>query len=60
MADVQESLLDECHESIVRIAETQSPDGRKVILAMAERLWASSDRASSDRQPSSSQSFPRG
>jgi hypothetical protein len=60
MADMQESLLDECHESILKIAETQAPEGKRAILAMAESLWASSGRTSSDSQPSSLQDFPRG
>jgi hypothetical protein len=59
MTDMEESLLDECHESIVKIAETQAPDGRRAILAMAENFCASSGRVSSGDQPSSSlQGFP--
>jgi hypothetical protein len=60
MADMEESLLDECHQSIVKIAETQAPDGRRAILAMAENFWASSGRVSCGNQQSSSQDFPPG
>ena len=39
-----ESLLDECYESILKIAETQPPDGKRAILAMArvfpDQFWA--------------------
>jgi hypothetical protein len=52
---MSESLLDECHESIVKIAETQSPDGKRAILAMARIFQVSSGSASSKRQASSSQ-----
>jgi hypothetical protein len=31
-----EALLDECHKSILRIAETQHPAGRRAILMLAE------------------------
>jgi hypothetical protein len=31
-----ESLLDECYQSILKIAETQSHDGKRAILALAE------------------------
>jgi hypothetical protein len=37
------SLLDECHKSILRIAETQPPDGRRAILMMAEMFRANFD-----------------
>jgi hypothetical protein len=50
---MSESLLDQCHESILKMAETQSPDGKKAILVMAEMFWANSDRAPSDGQPHS-------
>jgi hypothetical protein len=49
-----ESLLDECYESILKIAETQPPDGKRAILAMAKMFQVNSGRASSDGQPSSS------
>jgi hypothetical protein len=54
---MQRSLLDECHESILRIAETQPPDGKRAILAMAEMFEVNSGRMSPDGQPSSSQNF---
>ena len=31
-----ESLLDECYEPILKIAETQSHDAKRAILALAE------------------------
>jgi hypothetical protein len=52
------SLLEECHESILKIAETQSPDGKRAILIMAAVFELNSGRASADRQPSSSQDLP--
>jgi hypothetical protein len=54
---MQASLLEECRESIVKIAETQPPDGKRAILAMAEMFWVNSGRASADGQPSPSQDF---
>ena len=51
------SLLDQCRKSILKIAETQPPDGRRAILMMAEMFRANSDRASSDGRPSLSQDF---
>jgi hypothetical protein len=46
------SLLDQCRESILRIAETQPPDGRRAMLVMAELFRANSGRASSEgRRP---------
>jgi hypothetical protein len=53
------NLLEECHQSILKIAETQPPDGKKAILAMAEIFQLNSGRASSDRKPSSSQDLYR-
>jgi hypothetical protein len=50
---MQQSLLDECHESILKIAETQPPDGKRAILAMAEVFQVNSGRMSADGQPSS-------
>ncbi len=47
-----ESLLDECRESILKIAATQPPDGKRAILMMAEMFRANSGRASSEGQPS--------
>jgi hypothetical protein len=52
---MQASLLEECRESIVKIAET--PDGKRAILAMAEMFWVNSGRASANGQPSPSQDF---
>jgi hypothetical protein len=52
-----ESLLDECHESILKIAETQPPDGKRAILAMAGVFQVNSGRMTSDGQLSSSQDF---
>jgi hypothetical protein len=52
-----ESLLDECYESILKIAETQPPDGKRAILAMAKMFQVNSGRASSDGQPSSSRNL---
>jgi hypothetical protein len=54
---MQQSLLDECHESILKIAETQPPDGKRAILAMAEVFHVNYGRMSSDGQPSSPQDF---
>jgi hypothetical protein len=51
------SLLDECRESILKIAETQPPDGKKAILAMAELFQVNSGRLRSDGRRSSSQDF---
>jgi hypothetical protein len=56
---MSESLLDECHESIVKIAETQSPDGKRAILAMARIFRANSGPAASKRQASPSQAPQR-
>ena len=46
---MQESLLDECRQSILKIAETQPPDGRKAILAMAEMFQVNPGRVSEGR-----------
>jgi hypothetical protein len=51
------SLLDECCESILKIAETQPPVGKMVISMMAEMFRENSGRAARDRQRSSSQDF---
>jgi hypothetical protein len=48
------SLLDECCESILKIAETQPPVGKMAISMMAEMF---SGRAARGGQPSSSQDF---
>jgi hypothetical protein len=47
-----ESLLDECYQSILKIAETQSHDAKRAILALAEMFQDSSGRRSYDSQPS--------
>lgn len=49
---MSESLLDECYESIVKIAETQSHDGKRAILALAKMFQDNSGRTSYDGQPS--------
>jgi hypothetical protein len=51
------SLLDECRESILKIAETQPPIGKMAISMMAEMFCENSGRAARDGQPSSSQDF---
>jgi hypothetical protein len=51
MAQMPESLLDECYQSILKIAETQSHDAKRAILALAEMFQDNSDR-SYDSQPS--------
>src|ERR1700726_1152853 len=51
------SLLDECCESILKIAETQPPVGKMAISMMAEMFCENSGRAARDGQPSSSQDF---
>jgi hypothetical protein len=55
VADMSTSLLDECLESIRKIAETQPPEGKQAILTMAEILWANLGPAASERQISRSQ-----
>jgi hypothetical protein len=52
-----ESLLDECHESILKIAATQPPDGKKAILIMAEMIRSNFGLASFGNQALSSQNF---
>jgi hypothetical protein len=47
-----ESLLDECYESILKIAETQPHDGKRAILALAKMFQDNSGRKSFDSQPS--------
>jgi hypothetical protein len=47
-----ESLLDECYQSILKIAETQSHDAKRAILALAEMFQDNSGRRSYDRRPS--------
>jgi hypothetical protein len=54
MAQMPESLLDECYQSILKIAETQSHDGKRAILALAEMFQENSGRTSCDGQPSQS------
>jgi hypothetical protein len=50
------SLLDECRESILKIAETQPPDGKKAIRAMAEMFRVNAGRTSIEG-PALSQNF---
>src|SRR3984885_1566285 len=57
MAQMPESLLDECYQSILKIAETQSHDGKRAILALAEMFKDNSGRRSYDSQPSLSQNI---
>jgi hypothetical protein len=57
IAQMPESLLDECYESILKIAETQSHDGKRAILALAEMFQDNSGRRSYDSQPSLSQNI---
>ena len=52
-----ESLLDECYQSILKIAETQSHDGKRAVLALAEMFQDNSGRRSCDSQPSLSQNI---
>jgi hypothetical protein len=52
-----ESLLDECYESILKIAETQPHDGKRAILALAEMFQDNSGRKSLDSQPSLSENI---
>src|ERR1700722_7740376 len=51
------NLLDECCESILKIAETQPPVGKMAISMMAEVFRENSGRAARDGRPSSSQDF---
>jgi hypothetical protein len=52
-----ESLLDECYQSILKIAETQSRDAKRAILALAEIFQDKSGRRSHDGRPSLSQNI---
>ncbi|HXN67385.1 MAG TPA: hypothetical protein VN926_06970 [Bradyrhizobium sp.] len=45
-----ESLLNECCESILKIAETQPPVGKMAISMMAEMFCENSGRAARDGQ----------
>jgi hypothetical protein len=47
-----ESLLDECYQSILKIAETQPHDAKRAIVALAEMFQDNSGRRSYDSQPS--------
>jgi hypothetical protein len=53
-----ESFLDECRESILKIAATQPPEGERAILMMAEMFRANSSQVCCDDHTSSSQHFP--
>jgi hypothetical protein len=55
MAQMPESVLDECYQSILKIAETQSHDAKRAILALAEIFQDKSGRRSHDSRPSLSQ-----
>jgi hypothetical protein len=57
MAPMTASLLDECYESILKIAETQAPVGKMAISTMAEMFRENSGREVRDGRPSSSQEF---
>jgi hypothetical protein len=52
MAQMLESLQDECYQSILKIAETQSHDAKRAILALAEMFQDNSGRnvRAADRQ----------
>jgi hypothetical protein len=49
--EMSESLLDECHQSMLKIAETQPPDAKRAILIMAETFRVNSGPVSSVRAP---------
>jgi hypothetical protein len=51
------NLLNECYESILKIAETQPPVGKMAISMMAEMFRENSGRKARDGRPSSSQEF---
>ncbi|SED19282.1 hypothetical protein SAMN05444164_4022 [Bradyrhizobium erythrophlei] len=51
------TLLDECCDSILKLAETQPPVGKIAISMMAEIFRENAGRAARDGQPSSSQDF---
>jgi hypothetical protein len=55
MAQMPESVLDECYQSILKIAETQSHDAKGAILALAEIFQ--DIRPEVPRQPSLSQNI---
>jgi hypothetical protein len=57
MAQMPESVLDECYQSILKIAETQSHDAKKAILALAEIFQDKSGRRSHDSGPSLSRNI---
>ena len=48
IAQMPERLLDECYQSILKIAQTQSHDAKKAILARAEMFPDNSGRRSYD------------
>jgi hypothetical protein len=51
------SLLDQCRESILKIAATQPPDGKRAILRLAELFRVNSGRKSSGCNRSSPRDF---
>jgi hypothetical protein len=51
------SLLDRCRESILRLAATQPPDGKRAISVLAEIFQANGGPGSYDGQPGQSQDF---
>jgi hypothetical protein len=51
------SLLDRCRESILRLAATQPPDGKRAISVLAEIFQANAGSGSYDGQPGPSQDF---
>jgi hypothetical protein len=53
---MSQSLLDECHQSILKIAATQPPEGKKAILIMAETFRVRATRVTV-AQPSLSRGF---
>jgi hypothetical protein len=52
IAQMPENLLDECYQSILKIADTQPYDGKRAILALAEMFQDNSGRRSYDSQRS--------
>jgi hypothetical protein len=48
------SLLDQCRESILKIATTQAPEGKRAILNMAEMFRTNSGERPPTASPSKS------
>jgi hypothetical protein len=57
MAQMPQNVLDECYQSILKIAETQSHDAKRAILALADMFQDNSGRRSHDSRPSLSQNI---